>query len=78
MKNNKNSVITALAMVTQFGITVITPVLLCIIGAIWLRDKFNLGNWTVILGILIGIASSVLSMIKLLRQMSELAKEEDE
>ncbi len=75
---NKNNVFTALAMVTQFGITVITPVLLCTFGAIWLRNKFNLGNLTVIIGILLGIASSVLSMIKLLRHMSKMTEEEDE
>ncbi len=75
---NKNNIITALAMVTQFGITVITPVLLCTFAAVWLREKFGLGNFTVILGILIGIVSSVLSMKKMLKQMGEMSKKEDE
>ncbi|MGN1098284.1 MAG: AtpZ/AtpI family protein [Clostridia bacterium] len=73
----KKSVLTALAMITQFGISVITPVLLCTLGAVWLRNKFGLGDFVVILGILIGIGAGIMTMIKMIRQMSDMAKKED-
>ena len=76
MKNR--SVFAALAMITQFGISVITPILLCILAASWLRGRFGLGDWVVLVGVLLGVGSSFLSMMKLIRQMSELSREEDE
>lgn len=74
----KKDILTALSMVTQFGITTVTPVLLCVWGALWLKNKFDLGDFTVVLGILIGIGASVMSMIKMIKQMSEMAKEDEE
>ena len=74
----KKSVISALAMVTQFGITTITPMLLCIFAAMWLKNRFALGDWVVLIGVLMGVGSGFLSMMKMIRQMSELSKKEDE
>ncbi len=74
----KKSVLTALAMVTQFGITVITPILLCVLAALWLKNKFGLGDFTVVLGILIGVGAAVMSMMKMIKQMGDMTKEDDE
>ena len=74
----KKSVISALAMVTQFGISTITPMLLCIFAALWLKNKFALGDWVVLIGVFMGIGSGFLSMMKMIRQMSELSKKEDD
>ena len=74
----KRSVFSALAMITQFGIGTITPMLLCIFAALWLKDRFALGDWVVLIGVIMGIGSGFLSMMKMIRQMSELSKKEDE
>lgn len=74
----KRSVFSALAMVTQFGISTITPMLLCIFAALWLKNRFALGDWVVLIGVFMGIGSGFLSMMKMIRQMSELSKKEDE
>ena len=74
----KKSVISALAMVTQFGISTITPMLLCIFAALWLKNRFALGDWVVLIGILMGVGSGFMSMMKMIRQMSELSKKEDD
>ena len=74
----KKSVISALAMVTQFGISTITPMLLCIFAALWLKNRFALGDWAVLIGILLGVGSGFMSMMKMIRQMSELSKKEDD
>lgn len=53
-----------LSLISQIGISVITPCLLCILGALWLRSKFNLGDWVIILGILFGLAGGIVSISK--------------
>ena len=74
----KKSVISALAMVTQFGIGTITPMLLCIFAALWLKTRFGLGDWVVLIGVFMGVGSGFMSMMKMIRQMSELSKKEDD
>lgn len=76
MKNK--SVFTALGMVTQFGISTITPMLLCIFVALWLQNRFGLGDWVVLVGVLMGVGSGFMSMMKMIRQMSELSRKEDD
>ncbi|MCH5188495.1 MAG: AtpZ/AtpI family protein [Oscillospiraceae bacterium] len=76
MKNK--SVFTALGMVTQFGISTITPMLLCIFAALWLQSRFGLGDWVMLVGVLMGVGSGFMSMMKMIRQMSELSRKEDE
>ena len=76
MKNK--SVFTALGMITQFGISTITPMLLCIFAALWLQNRFELGDWVVLVGVLMGVGSGFMSMMKMIRQMSELSQKEDD
>lgn len=75
MKNK--SVIAALGMITQFGLSTLTPMLLCILGAVWLKARFSLGDWVVLVGVLLGAGSGFLSMLKMIRSMAELSKKED-
>ncbi len=34
-----------LVWLTQLGFSIVCPLVLCLFGAIWLRDRFGLGNW---------------------------------
>ncbi len=74
----KNSYLTALSMITQFGITTLTPMLLCIFAAMWLKNRFALGDWVVLAGLVLGIGSGIMSMLKMIKQMGELVKKEDD
>lgn len=74
----KKSVFSALAMVSQFGISTITPMLLCIFAAIWLKNRFGLGDYAILIGIILGIGSGFMSMMKMIRRMSEMSRKEDE
>lgn len=74
----KSSIVTALSMITQFGISVITPPILCILAAMWLQSRFNIGDWIMITGILLGTASGVTSMINTIRYMSKEANKEED
>ena len=74
----KKSVLAAFAMITQFGLGTATPMILCILAAVWLKNRFALGDWAVLTGVLLGVGSGFMSMIKMIRQMSGLSKEDDD
>lgn len=58
--NNKTyKALKNLTMLTQLALSLLTPTLLCIFGAIWLKNKFGLGQWIVMLGIFLGLGSGV-------------------
>ena len=64
MKNNHKEIFQALNSISQLGLSVVISFLLWIFIAMWVRDKFNLGNFVMIIGILLGLGSAVLSFIK--------------
>lgn len=64
---NRNEIVRALAMVTQLGINMLAPVVLCAFIGVWLDEKYG---WSVtavllILGIMAGARNSWI----LLKQM---------
>ena len=64
---NRNEIIRALAMVSQLGVSMLAPVVLCAFIGVWLDEKYN---WSVtavllILGIMAGARNSWI----LLKQM---------
>ena len=66
MKNLKD-----LVWITQLGLSVATPLALFILAAVWLRNRFNLGGWIIILGAVFGLYSafsSVRSFARLYRE----------
>lgn len=56
-----------LALVTQVGISAVIPIGLCMLGANFLIEKFQLGNWVMIMGILLGIGAGFLNIYKMLQ-----------
>ena len=47
-----------LVTVGQLGITLITPILLCTLLGVWLNNRFSLGAWVVIVGVICGVISA--------------------
>lgn len=67
MKKNKNEIIQALAMVTQLGLSMLAPVVLCAFVGSWLDDHFG---WSItavllILGVLAGARNTWLLLLQL-------------
>lgn len=54
--NYKKSVYKTLSLISQLGISMITPILLCVYGGLWLEEKFDIPVTIplMILGILAG------------------------
>lgn len=49
----------SLVWLTQFGLSVAGPLVLCVLGAVWLQRQFSLGGWVVLLGMALGIGGAV-------------------
>ncbi len=66
-----------LVWITQLAFSVVGPLVLCIMGAVWLRDRFELGGWVVVLGVFLGLGGAVSGFRSSLRSMDRAGKEED-
>lgn len=82
-KKTEWSALRYLIYFTQFGLSMVTPPLVCAYGAYWLKNRFGWGNWTVILGILLGVGAACVGIRDLMRFTEQQARkrqkeEEDE
>ena len=56
-----------LAFLTQVGVSIAAPRVLCIFGASWLQNRFQLGGWVVFLGFLLGVGGACSSLVGFIR-----------
>lgn len=54
----------ALSLLTQLGLSIAAPILLSVWAAGWLAEKLDLGNWVMLLGILLGTGGAAASALK--------------
>ena len=70
-----------LMWVTQFGFSVLFPTCFFLMTAVWLREKFGLGMWIVvvlgILGFLTSIATARSCIRSLLKEMERISDRKD-
>lgn len=64
MKNSKKEIFAALSAVTQLGLSVVISFLLWIAIAYWVKQKFSLGNYVMIIGVFMGLGSAVTTFVK--------------
>lgn len=74
---HKKSVYTTFALISQLGISMIAPILLCTYAGVWLEDKFSLPLTIplMILGVLAG-ARNVYALVR--RAIEDAKGDEDE
>lgn len=65
--DRKHKSLKAFAYVTQLGFNIITPVILCIIISLYIKNKFNLGDYAVVAGIIIGCGAGFMSLINFIK-----------
>lgn len=65
--DNKYKHMKAAAYITQFGLSMVSPIILCLIFALWLKNSFNVGNWVVLAAILLGTAASCVTMVNYIK-----------
>ena len=47
---------------TQFGLSVVLPPVLFLLGAVWLRKQFGLGGWVILVGFALGMVAAIGSL----------------
>ena len=67
--------ISLLMWVGQFGLSAIFPTVCFLLAAVWLRSRFGLGMWIVVVFGILGILTSVSSARSCLRSMRKAAEE---
>lgn len=75
--NNRHRSTKALAWLTQLGFNMISPLIICILAAAWLKTKFSVGNWIMIVAIVIGAGSGYMSLINFIRAVKKYDEKED-
>ena len=65
--NDKYKYIKYLSYVTQLGLNIVTPVVLCIIISIYIKNKFNIGDIIVVAGIVIDCGAGGMSLINFIK-----------
>ena len=71
MKNPHKKMIFALSAITELGLNIVISFLLWILIASWVKSTFSLGNYVMIIGILLGLGSSSLSCFKFYKSAVE-------
>lgn len=74
--NYKKSVYKTLAMISQVGISMIVPVLLCTYAGIWLEKRFDF-PFTVIF-ILLGVLAGARNVIVIVKRMQQVIEEDSD
>ena len=70
-------IIKSISLLTQFGFSLLTPLLLCLGLCWWLCAKFGLGGWIYLTGFFFGLGGSGMVAYKLyLSEMLRHKKEE--
>lgn len=63
-----------LVWVTQLGFSIISPLLVCVLGSAWLRGRLGLGPWVIVVGLLLGMGGAISAGITFYRHTRQLTK----
>ena len=73
---NWTDILKNLTILTQFSLSFITPLLLCLALSWWLTEKFQIGPWIYIPGFFFGLGGSAMVAYKLYLSVSSHQKKE--
>ncbi len=70
-------ILKSIVWLTQLGLSIVAPPVLCVLGSVWLRNRLGLGGWVVALGAVLGVGAAFVSLWQNLRAMERQAGEDD-
>lgn len=77
MKNTDvKNVFNKLPLISQLGISLVVPLVFCLLICYWLTRRFNIGSWVYIAGIFFGLGAFISTCIRLYKKETE-KKEKD-
>ena len=56
-----------MSWLVQLGVSVVTPVVLCLLAGLWLQERFSLGSWVVLVGLAVGLLTGASVFMQFLR-----------
>ena len=71
MKKHGREALKALSAVTQLGIYVIVSFGIWILTANYIKQRFGLGNYVSVIGVILGAGSGMLSFVKFCKRYAE-------
>ncbi len=63
----KTDVLRYLSSLTQLGFSIAFPPILCIFFGLWLQKKWGVGDWVIVVCLLVGIVSGACSFLSFVR-----------
>lgn len=69
--------INLLVWLTQLGISVAVPPAVFILVGVWLRNRFSLGSWVVIVAVIVGVVCAIDGLRTSLKAMERMAKDKE-
>ncbi|MEA2096104.1 MAG: AtpZ/AtpI family protein [Candidatus Cloacimonadota bacterium] len=66
-----NELLKYISLITQLGLTIISSILIFLVGAIYMEKKFQTEGVLILVGVLIGVAAGVFAAYKLLKKTLE-------
>ena len=64
-----------LIWLTQLGISVAAPPVVLLLIAVWLRDRFGLGVWCILVALALGLICAISGLRQTLRLMERMHKQ---
>lgn len=61
----------------QFGISVVSPLIVFIVLAVWLHEHWGWGNWVIWVGILLGLVTAAFGVRDTVKAMNLVKKKQD-
>ena len=61
---NIQEIIKHVSMLAQLGLSFATPLVLCMLGCMWLDSSFGLGAWIYIVGMVLGLGAAFVTAYK--------------
>ena len=63
---------------TQLGLSVVAPLILSVLLAFWLQRRFELDNWVTLVGLGVGLAAMILTLIRYIHSFIQEGKKRQE
>lgn len=64
-----------LVWLLQLGLSTVAPLVCCMLGALWLHNRLNWGEWVIWVGALLGTVLAIDGFRTSLKMMSRLSKD---
>ena len=67
MKKENRAVMDTLILIVQIGITMLVPILLCLLGGVWLDHHFGT-KWIAVVGFILGAVAGFQNVYRLVKR----------